>query len=136
MHADNLTLCFFITSHLLAVADTNETIGAVVADQDGSVRQLQHAGRASGGCRGGATSSGGAGTGQETLHQRFIAGHATSVSKGRHGRVLHFAPALPLARPLLTRSSIHFRIRSAICWLFLSCMIMWLLPLTPVSAGL
>jgi hypothetical protein len=32
------------------------------------------------------------------------------------------------AARLLTDSSIHFRIRSAICRWFLSCMIMWLLP--------
>jgi hypothetical protein len=32
-------------------------------------------------------------------------------------------------------SSIHFRIRSAICRLFLSCIIMWLLPRIPRSGG-
>ena len=37
---------------------------------------------------------------------------------------------------LRTRSSIHRRIRSAICRLFLSCMIMWLLPRMPLSGGL
>jgi hypothetical protein len=41
---------------------------------------------------------------------------------------------LPLR--LLTRSSIHCRMRSAICRLFLSCMIMWLLPRMPRSGGL
>ena len=46
------------------------------------------------------------------------------------GRSHFFAPL-----GLLTRSSIHLRMRSAICRLFLSCMIMWLLPRMPRSGG-
>ena len=60
-------------------------------------------------------------------------GHCRSpIERDRACSVLHFlTPA-----GLLTRSSIHFRIRSATCRWFLSCMIMWLLPRVPISVGL
>ena len=60
---------------------------------------------------------------------RSVRAHAGAVT----GRIAcHLFPLLRL----LTRSSIHCRMRSAICRLFLSCMIMWLLPRMPRSGGL
>src|SRR6266550_1511725 len=85
---------------LPAVADTDETIAGVVADQDRSVGQLQRVGRAAAGdAHRPASAKCGCRTGQEAVQERFIARHSTSIRERRHDAITARRRAVP--RPVL-----------------------------------
>src|SRR5439155_3981674 len=82
---------------LAAVADTQEAIALVVADQDRSVRHLEHVDRPAECRRLGCPTTWNAGSrfGEEPLHERFVARHTASIRARNH----HAIAARPRAIP-------------------------------------
>src|SRR6266511_205730 len=79
------------------VADTDETIADVVADQDGSVRQLQHVGRTAVGSARRTSSTGGARsrTRQEAVYERFVTRHPASIGVRRRDAIAARGRSVP-----------------------------------------